>query len=341
MYGRSDGSRDPAAPEDDSASAIFHRLSPNAATDTTMALILDGESTTVSTSAPAAGGDVIKDATTETFMADVIEASRQVPVVVDFWAPWCGPCKTLGPMLEKLVRQLGGAVHMVKINVDENQALAQQLRIQSIPTVYAFRNGQPIDAFQGALPESQIKQFLSHLTGGAANPIDAALAQAKEVLDSGDAEGALALYQQVLQADQGNPSAIAGYLRALIAADRRADAEQILAQLPADILADKEVAAVKTKLELSAQGAGPVEALRGRVDTAPDDHQARFDLANALFADDQAEAAVDQLLELFRRDRDWNDDAARQRLFKVFEALGPTHSVTQSGRRRLSALVFS
>jgi len=306
-----------------------------------MALILDGESTTVSTSAPAAGGDMIKDATTETFMTDVIEASRQVPVVVDFWAPWCGPCKTLGPTLEKLVRQMGGKVRMVKVNVDENQALAQQLRIQSIPTVYAFRNGQPIDAFQGALPESQIKQFLSHMAGGAANPIDAALEQAKEVLDSGDAEGALELYQQVLQADQGNPTAIAGYLRALIAADRRADAEQILAQLPADILADKEVAAVKTKLELSAEGAGPVGALRGRVDAAPDDHQARFDLANALFAADQAEAAVDQLLDLFRRDRTWNDDAARQRLFKMFEALGPTHPVTQSGRRRLSALVFS
>ncbi|MBB4266688.1 thioredoxin [Roseospira visakhapatnamensis] len=306
-----------------------------------MALILDGESTTVGTSAPAAGGDLIKDATTETFMTDVMEASRQVPVVVDFWAPWCGPCKTLGPMLEKLVRQMGGKVRMVKVNVDENQALAQQLRVQSIPTVYAFRDGQPIDAFQGALPESQIKQFLSHLAGGAANPIDAALEQAQQILDDGDAEGALALYQQILQADQSNAPAIAGYLRALIAAGRGADAEQILAQLPADILADKAVAAVKTKLELAAQGAGPVDDLRARVASTPDDLQARFDLANALFAADDAEAAVEHLLEVFRRDRDWNDDAARQRLFKVFEALGPTHPVTQSGRRRLSALVFS
>jgi len=306
-----------------------------------MALILDGESTTVSTSAPAAGGDIIKDATTETFMADVIEASQDVPVVVDFWAPWCGPCKTLGPALEKLVRQMGGKVRMVKVNVDENQALAQQLRIQSVPTVYAFRNGQPVDAFQGALPESQLKQFLSQVTGGTANPIDAALEQAQQLLDAGDAENALAVYQQVLQADQGNTAAIAGYLRALIATDRRADAEQILAQLPEDILADKAITAVKTKLELSAQGAGPVGELTAKVKAAPDDHQARFDLANALFADDQPEAAVEHLLELFRRDRAWNEDAARQRLFKIFEALGPSHPVTQSGRRKLSALVFS
>ncbi|SDE79568.1 thioredoxin [Rhodospira trueperi] len=306
-----------------------------------MAIILDGESTTVSTAAPAAGGDLIKDGTTDTFMADVIEASNSVPVVVDFWAPWCGPCKTLGPMLEKLVRQMGGAVRMVKINVDENQELAAQLRVQSIPTVYGFRQGRPVDAFAGALPESQIKQFLSGLTGGAENSVDALLEEAAQALEGGDTETALSLYQQVLQADQGNPKAIAGYLRGLIANGQSGDAAQIVAQLPADLLRDPDIAAAKTKLELSQESAGPVAELRAKVEAEPDNHQARYDLANALYAADQADAAVEELLEVFRRDRSWNDDAARQRLLKIFEALGPGHPAAVNGRRRLSALVFS
>jgi putative thioredoxin len=306
-----------------------------------MAIILDGESTTVSTAAPAAGGDLVKDATTETFMADVIEASNSVPVVVDFWAPWCGPCKTLGPMLEKLVRQMGGAVRMVKINVDENQELAAQLRVQSIPTVYGFKQGRPVDAFAGALPESQIKQFLSGLTGGAANSVDALLEEAAQALEGGDTETALSLYQQVLQADQGNPKAIAGYLRGLIANGQSGDAAQIVAQLPAELLRDPDIAAAKTKLELSQESAGPVSELRAKVEAEPDNHQARYDLANALYAADQAEAAVEELLEVFRRDRSWNEDAARQRLLKIFEALGPGHPAAVNGRRRLSALVFS
>jgi putative thioredoxin len=310
-------------------------------TERTMAIILDGESTTVSTTAPAAGGDLVKDATTETFMTDVIEASNSVPVVVDFWAPWCGPCKTLGPMLEKLVRQMGGAVRMVKINVDENQELAAQLRVQSIPTVYGFKQGRPVDAFAGALPESQIKQFLSGLTGGAANSVDALLEEAAQALEGGDTETALSLYQQVLQADQGNPKAIAGYLRGLIANGQSGDAAQIVAQLPAELLRDPDIAAAKTKLELSQESAGPVSELRAKVEAEPDNHQARYDLANALYAADQAEAAVTELLEVFRRDRSWNDDAARQRLLKIFEALGPGHPAAVNGRRRLSALVFS
>jgi putative thioredoxin len=310
-------------------------------TERTMAIILDGESTTVSTTAPAAGGDLVKDATTETFMTDVIEASNSVPVVVDFWAPWCGPCKTLGPMLEKLVRQMGGAVRMVKINVDENQELAAQLRVQSIPTVYGFKQGRPVDAFAGALPESQIKQFLSGLTGGAANSVDALLEEAAQALAGGDTETALSLYQQVLQADQGNPKAIAGYLRGLIANGQSGDAAQIVAQLPDELLRDPDIAAAKTKLELSQESAGPVSELRAKVEAEPDNHQARYDLANALYAADQAEAAVTELLEVFRRDRSWNDDAARQRLLKIFEALGPGHPAAVNGRRRLSALVFS
>ncbi|MBB4287578.1 thioredoxin [Roseospira goensis] len=306
-----------------------------------MALILDGEGSTVGTASPAAGGDLIKVGSTESFMADVIEASNSVPVVVDFWAPWCGPCKTLGPLLEKLVRQMNGAIRMVKINVDENQQLAAQLRVQSVPTVYGFRQGRPVDAFAGALPESQIKQFLSALTGGTANPVDDLLAEADGALEGGDAEGALALYQQVLQVDQGNTKAIAGYLRALVANGQTGDAAQILSQLPAEMLADPAIAAAKTKLELAQESAGPVPELRARVEADPDDHQARYDLANALYAADQPEAAVAELLDLFRRDRDWNDGAARQRLLKVFEALGPGHPVAVSGRRRLSSLLFA
>lgn len=306
-----------------------------------MALILDGEGTTVGTASPAAGGDLIKDGTTDSFMADVIEASARVPVVVDFWAPWCGPCKTLGPMLEKLVRQMNGAVRMVKINVDENQQLAAQLRVQSVPTVYGFRNGRPVDAFAGAQPESQLKQFLSALTGGAENSVDALLTQAQSALDGGDPATALAVYQQVLQADQGNTKAIAGYLRALVAAGQTGDAAQILAQLPADLLSDPDIAAAKTRLELAQESSGPLPELRARVDADPTDLQARYDLANALYAADQPDAAVEELLELFRRDRTWNDDAARQRLLKIFEALGPGHPVVAAGRRRLSSLVFA
>jgi len=306
-----------------------------------MALILDGEGTTVATSAPAGGADVIKDSSTETFMADVIETSKSVPVVVDFWAPWCEPCKTLGPMLEKLVRQLNGAVRMVKVNVDENQQLAAQLRVQSVPTVYGFKQGQPVDAFAGALPESQLKQFLAGLTGGAENPIDAALEEAKQSLDAGDFETALLMYRQILEQDQGNPKAIGGYVRALISNGQTGEATQIIAQLPPDYLKDPDIAAAKTKLELSQEAAGPVAELRARVEADPNDHQARFDLANALYSSDQVEDAVAELLELFRRDRAWNEDAARQRLLKIFEALGPGDPIAATGRRRLSSLVFA
>jgi len=306
-----------------------------------MAIILDGEATTVGTTSPAGGGDLIKDGTTDSFMADVIEASTSVPVIVDFWAPWCGPCKTLGPMLEKLVRQMNGAVRMVKINVDENQQLAAQLRVQSVPTVYGFRDGRPIDAFAGAVPESQIKQFLQGLTGGAKNSVDDMLAQARTALDGGDTDTALALYQQVLQADQGNTKAIGGYLRALVANGQTGDAAQILAQLPEDLARDPEIASARTKLELAQESAGPVDELRARVAADPADHQARYDLANALYAADQVEAAINELLELFRRDRTWNEDAARQRLLKVFEALGADHPAVAAGRRRLSALIFA
>ncbi len=296
--------------------------------------------------AAAAGGDVIKDGSAATFAVDVIEASMKVPVIVDFWATWCGPCKQLGPLLEKLVREARGAVRMVKIDVDKEQALAAQLRIQSVPTVYAFKDGRPVDGFAGAQPESQLRAFIQRLTtAGAGQPsLDDIIAEAKQLLAEGDAETAAAAFQQVLGEDPANAPAMAGLLRALMALGDVDSVRAMLGQLPPDMLKNAEVAAVKTALELqdaAAAGAGEAAALRRRLAADANDHQARFDLALAYYGTGEAEAAVEELLELFRRDRAWNDDAARKQLLKLFEAFGPTHPLTLSGRRRLSALLFS
>ena len=298
---------------------------------------------------PQAGGgandkDLIKDGSTAGFMADVVEMSARVPVIVDFWAPWCGPCKQLGPLLEKVVRELRGAVRMVKINVDQNQELAAQLRVQSVPMVYAFKGGRPVDAFVGALPEGQIKAFVQRLMGGDAGPsLAEILDHAKEMLADGDAEGAAQVFQDVLQEDPENPAAIAGLLRCLLALGDAAAAKRMLAQLPDAVARHAEVAAVRTALELqdSAGAVGPAAELRRRLAADPGDLQARFDLAMAYYAGGEHEAAVDELLEVFRRDRTWNDDAARKQLVKFFEAFGPTDPRTIAGRRRLSALLFS
>ena len=292
---------------------------------------------------PGAGADLIKEGSTQTFMADVVEASLKVPVIVDFWAPWCGPCKQLGPVIEKLVRQAAGMVRLVKINVDENQDLAAQMRVQSIPMVYAFKKGQPVDGFAGALPESQVKLFIDRLTGGAKAPIDLILEDAKAALDSGDAKRAATIYAQILAQDSTNPVALGGLIRAATMTGDVARAKQVADGLTEKMRAAPEIAAALAALELAEEttGVGDTADLTTKVDGNPNDHQARFDLAMALYGRGRNEAAVEHLLELVRRDRKWNNETARKQLVKIFDALGPTDPLTVSARRQLSSILFS
>lgn len=289
--------------------------------------------------------EAVKDVSTATFMVDVVDASNDAPVVVDFWAPWCGPCRTLGPMLEKAVRETKGAVRMVKVNIDENPEIAQQMRIQSIPAVYAFKDGRPIDGFVGALPESQVKQFIKRLAsaGAAQSPIAEALAQAKAALAEGDLGTAGTFYRHILQHEPDNVDAIAGMARVLLADGKADKAQQLIDKLPADKASHPEVAAVKTAIELAAQASrsGDARALERKLEADPNDHQARFDLAMQRFGRGDREGAVDLLLDIVKRDRAWNEDGARKQLVKFFEAFGPTDPLTVSARRRLSTLLFS
>ena len=296
--------------------------------------------------APAA--DLIKDATEATFMADVIEASKEMPIIVDFWAPWCGPCKTLGPALEAAVIAAKGAVKMVKLNIDEAQSIAGQLQIQSIPTVYAFHKGQPIDGFQGALPASEIKAFIDKTiaaTGGEApgEQLADAIAAAEEMLTEGAAVDAAQTFAAVLEQDPNQAAAYGGLVRAHIALDDLEQAEAILNGAPAEISQSPELEAAHAQLELARQAAdaGPVTELTALVEGEPDNHQARFDLALALHAGGQIEEAVTQLLELFRRNRDWNDGAAKTQMFTIFDALKPDDAIVLNGRRRLSSMIFA
>lgn len=297
--------------------------------------------------APATG-DLIKDTTEQGFMADVVEASMTVPVVVDFWAPWCGPCKTLGPQLEEAVRAAKGAVKMVKLNVDEAQSIAGQLRVQSIPTVFAFYNGQPIDGFQGAVPQSEIKAFIDRVVkaaGGEApgDTLADAIVAADEMLEQGAAVDAAQTFAAILGEEPNNAAAYGGLVRAHIAMGDLEQAEAILNGAPAEISSAPEMEAAHAQLELTRQAAdaGPVADLTAEVEANPDDAQARFDLALALHANGDAEAAVDQLLELFRRDREWNEGAAKAQLFTIFDALKATDPVVLNGRRRLSSMIFA
>ena len=288
----------------------------------------------------------VKDVTTADFMAEVVDASFDQPVIVDFWAPWCGPCKQLGPILEKVVRSANGAVRMVKLNIDENPEVAQQMRIQSIPAVYAFKDGRPVDGFVGALPESQVKAFVQRLGGGAGgpSPVDEALAMAKEALQSGDHASAAALYSQVVQHEPDNAEALGGLARALVARGDLAKARQTLGRVAKEQQNHAEVAAARSALELAEQAQkamGSADKLRARIAANADDHEARFELATALFGAGRREEAIDELLALFKRDREWNEQAARKQLLKFFEAMGASDPLTVSARRRLSSLMFS
>ncbi|MCB1409440.1 MAG: thioredoxin [Rhodobacter sp.] len=293
---------------------------------------------------PAAGGWV-KDTSEADFMQDVVDASQEVPVIVDFWAPWCGPCRTLGPALEAAVNAVKGKVRMVKLNVDENQQIAAQLRIQSIPTVYAFYQGRPVDAFQGALPASELKKFVEKLVamGGDDGGLGAALEEADTMLAEGDAAGAAEVFAAVLGEEPENAVALGGLARAQIALGALDQAEALLNNAPEAIATAKEVEAARAQLALAHQAAhaGPVDELRAVLAADPADHQARFDLAQALHARGDVAGAIDELLELFRRDREWNEGAAKAQLFTIFDALKPNDPLVQKGRRRLSSMLFA
>ena len=298
----------------------------------------------LSQTAEQAGAGTIKDSNTASFVVDVIEASKDVPVIVDFWAEWCGPCKQLTPMLEKLVGEARGAVRMVRIDVDKNKDLAGQLQIKSIPTVFAFVDGRPVDGFTGAVPESQIKDFIKRLAGGQGpSPIDEALAQAKHLLEDGEIDAAGGIFTQILSHDETNIAALAGLVRCAVASGRLDEAREVLGKLPPEADEDADIVAARTALDLAEQGAaaGDTDDLRRSVEKNPKDQQARLDLATALFSAGEPDGAIEQLLEAVSRDRAWNEEAARKQLVKFFDALGPTHEATVSGRRRLSSILFS
>lgn len=288
------------------------------------------------------GAVPVKDVTDQTFAADVLDASKEAPVIVDFWAPWCGPCKTLGPMLEEAVAKTNGKVRMVKVNVDENQAVAGQLRVQSIPAVFAFADGRPVDAFMGAVPKTEIDAFIKRLIDGAGAGFDEALDAAEEMLAQGAVADAAQTFAAILQEDPEEIRAMGGLIRATLAAGDVEQAKAMLAQVPEDKTDDPAIAKARAEIELAEQAAeaGETAELSARLDANPDDHQARLDLAVALAGAGQNEEAINQLLELFRRDREWNDGAAKEQLFKIFDALGPQDPLALTGRRKLSSMIF-
>ncbi|HET6467749.1 MAG TPA: thioredoxin [Geminicoccaceae bacterium] len=294
---------------------------------------------------PAADAAIIKNGDIATFAEDVIYASQTVPVLVDFWAPWCGPCKQLTPVLEKVVKAAQGKVRLVKINIDENPELAQQLRIQSVPTVYAFVGGQPVTGFAGAQPESQIKALVERLIGaGAAVPAAAAsLEAAQAAAAAGDTQGAAALFEEVLAEDPANPEAIGGLARCMLSLDQVDEARRLLDRAPKEQAGHPAITGARAAVALAQEAGelGDPTLLVARIEANPDDHGARYRLATLLFLRGQVDAAMDHLLQIVRRDRTWQDDQARKQLVKFFEALGPKHPATLKGRRMLSTVLFS
>lgn len=296
---------------------------------------------------PLATESTVKDISTKDFVPEVVRASLDQPVLVDFWAPWCGPCKQLGPLLEKAVAATNGKVKMVKMDIDENPQLAQQMGIQSIPAVYAFYKGQPVDGFMGLQTESAIKQFLDKLIrlsgGGAAGAAVAeALAEADKLLEENQIEDANAIYAEILGQEPNNASAYAGLVKIALALGQPEEAEAMLLEAPPEIAKAKELIGVRAQVELTRKAAqtGPLSELMEAVVAAPDDHQKRYDLAVALHANNRSEEAIDHLIESIRRDRKWNDEAARKQLVTIFEALGFMHDLSVAGRRKLSSVLF-
>ncbi|WP_374577539.1 tetratricopeptide repeat protein [Phenylobacterium sp.] len=290
---------------------------------------------------PQSADDLIKDGTDASFIADVIEASKETPVIVDFWATWCGPCRQLGPSIKKNVLAAKGKVKLVKIDIDQNPQFAGQLRVQSIPAVFAFVGGRPVDGFMGALPDSQVKQFVDRIAGQApANATDELLAMAKESLDVGDVGGAAQAYAQVLQGEPDNVKAIGGLARCYLAGGDAERAAEVAAMAP-EGAKDADLDSVRAALALAEEGPSEVSEFEQRLARDAGDHEARFEIAKALAARGAWGEAVDHLLTIIERERDWNEDAARKQLLTIFEAAGAGSDITRAGRRRLSSILFS